>query len=125
MKENIIHILEKAQEDPRLGVVAQKAIEFIQDGKESQIFSTPGTGQLSFSIADTYKLRMKHKTYRPENFCGLSESISSLMMENIVVQLTAVQNDRGFVSIWLTDENHLLAVVIGSLPEKVDVALHH
>jgi len=105
--------LEAHQNDEKLGAIVRETLEFIK-GASVKSWQSPGTGQSSFSVARMYKVRMKQKTYRPEAFIGIEESVSSLSIRDITVHLSVIETDQGVVSVWLTDDQGPpIGIVVG------------
>lgn len=116
MNNDLIDILKTHQSDRALGKVAQKALAFIQ-GSTAKSWKSPGTGESSLSVANTYKIRIKHKTHQPEAFFGLEESILSLTATEVMVHLSVAETDQGVVSVWLADDRITpVAIVVGKFP---------
>jgi hypothetical protein len=102
MDTNILDILKRSQNDPKLGAVISKALQFIGDS-EYKILQTPGPGQTSSSVVRMYQIRMGLPKFKREAFIGLDESILRLGEREVTVHLSVVEMEKGLVSVWLTD----------------------
>jgi hypothetical protein len=113
MSFDLINILKAHQSEKKLGAIAKEALKFI-DGAVIKSWQSPGVGQSSLSVANMYKIRMKHKTQKPEAFLGLEESISSLTANDLTVHLSVIETSHGVVSVWLLDgQGPPVGIVVG------------
>jgi hypothetical protein len=119
MSDHLLNILAANQNDEKLGTVAKEALEFVK-GTTVKSWQSPGTGQSSLSVANIYKIRMKHETYRPEAFLGLEDSISSLAAKDVTVHLSVIETEQGLVSVWLVDDQSPpVGIIVGKfLPQN-------
>jgi hypothetical protein len=114
MNEALIDFLKAHQADRQLGHVVKQALLLIESAPIKS-WDSPGDGQSSHSLAKTYQIRMSHKTYSPERFLGLEESISTLKEDDVLVHLSVIETEKNLISIWRTHDSHQLkGLVIGS-----------
>lgn len=112
MTNELINILKNCATGHGVDQIAKLALKFIESADDKS-FHLSGPGQSSLSIAKIYKIRMKHKTFRPEAFEGLEQSIEALDAKDVIVRLAAVETDKGVVSVWLNGDDEPVGIVVG------------
>jgi hypothetical protein len=103
MKVDPINTLRSYQDEPNLGAIAKQALQFI-GGAQSRVLQSPGPGQSSLAVVRMYEIRKSQRKFQQSAFIGLDESIKSLRKRDVNVHLSAIETERGVVSLWLTDE---------------------
>jgi hypothetical protein len=111
MSADPIDALKNCQDDPRLGHVATRALQFLE-GTHYKLLQTPGPGQPANSVVRMYEVRKTLKNFRPDAFFGLQESIDSLQQCNANVHLAAIETEKGIISLWMTEEPSALYGVV-------------
>jgi hypothetical protein len=57
---------------------------------------------------------MENKKFKPERLLGVRESIASLSAKDVTVHLASIKTERGFVALWLADDQITpLGIMIG------------
>jgi hypothetical protein len=69
------------------------------------VLQSPGPGQSSLAVVRMYEIRKSLRNFRKSAFIGLDESIESLRKRDVNVHLSAIETEKGVVSLWLTDES--------------------
>jgi hypothetical protein len=103
MNINPIDVLRKHQGEPALGPVVKQALQFLE-GAKFKFLQSSGPGQSSLSVVRMYEVRKGLKRFQRNAFLGLEESIESLRKRDINVHLSAIETEKGVISIWLTDD---------------------
>jgi hypothetical protein len=111
MSTDPIEILKNCQGDPRLGHIAAQALHFLE-GIHYRVLNSPGPGQSPHSVVRMYEVRKTLKNFRPNAFVGLQESINSLQHCNGNVHLVAIETEKGFISLWVTENPSSLQGVV-------------
>jgi hypothetical protein len=115
MTYDLIKMLKAHEKDEKLGPTIAKALEFARNSNAKN-WQSPSTGQSSFGVANTYRIRMKNKKFRKEAFSGMEESISLLAERDVKVYLSVIETDQAIISVWLaSEEGPPVGLVIGTL----------
>jgi hypothetical protein len=104
MNVDPINTLRSCQDEPNLGAIAKQALQFIE-GAQSRVLQSPGPGESSLAVVRMYEIRKSLKKFQQNAFIGLDESIESLRKRDVKVHLSAIETEKGVVSLWLTDES--------------------
>jgi hypothetical protein len=104
MTINPINILRRHQDEPKLGAVAREALAFLE-GAQCRFLQSPGPGQSASSVIRMYEIRRSLKKFKESAFLGLQESIDSLREHDVTVHLSAIETEKGIVSLWLQNES--------------------
>ena len=99
-----INTLRSYRDEPNLGAIARQALQFIE-GAQSRVLQSPGPGQSSLAVVRMYEIRKSLRKFQQNAFVGLDESIESLRKRDVNVHLSAIETEKGVVSLWLTDES--------------------
>lgn len=104
MNINPIEVLRNYQDEPNLGSVAKQALRFLE-GAQCKFLQSSGPGQSSISVVRMYEIRKSLEKFRRSAFVGLEESIESLRKRDVNVHLSAIETEKGIISLWITDES--------------------
>jgi hypothetical protein len=99
-----IDVLRNYRDESKLGSVARQALQFLE-GTQCKFLQSSGSGQSSLSVVRMYEIRMSLKKFQRNAFIGLEESIESLRQRDVNVHLSAIETEKGVISLWLTDKS--------------------
>jgi hypothetical protein len=111
MSDDLIKIIATLLDDPRWGAVAEEALRFI-DASPLNSQHSATQGQSSTAVAEMYKLRKKIGNIEDGTICGLDETIASLGEQDVEVRLGVIETDRGWVALWLVDDQNYPAGIM-------------
>jgi hypothetical protein len=113
-----ILILENHVSNPRLGRVIREVMDFVGSSPIVREDGPTPPGIPAKEVSDIHVFRQRSGLYKLASITGLDETIESLRICNSLVQARVIETDRGYVSIWLDEQD----VPVGAMIFRKDAA---
>lgn len=117
----MIEILAAHLSDPRFGLVARAAKRFVESTQLIREHKSPSPPQHSKTVADLHAFRKRSGYYNEKAIIGLDETIDGLNSSEVLVHLHVAETTQGYVSLWLSEQNELLGLMVFKTIAEVPV----
>jgi hypothetical protein len=120
-EKNMIEILQNNIADSRFGPTIDAAIQFVQSAELERRDGPNLLLQSSKTVADLHAFRKRSGYYNEATVLGLDETIGALAARDVAVRLGVMGTSKGYVAIWVDEQDALLGVMVfQSNPKPAD-----
>jgi hypothetical protein len=111
-EKSMIELLYDSIGDRRFGSAIQVAIGLLSSAKLERQSGPNLLLQSSRAVADLHAFRQRSGYYKEGAAVGLDETIEALAAHDVPVRLGVMETSKGYVAMWLDEQDALLGVMV-------------